>query len=55
MGDINNVYVMVNGDIIGYYNKPQELYNKLKHYKRSGIIHPMTSVVWNIQRSNIIN
>ena len=54
MGNIKNVYVMVNGDIIGYYNKPHELYNKLKHYKRSGIIHPMTSVVWNIQRSNII-
>ena len=54
MGNEDNVYVMVNGDIIGYHQKPNELYTKLKHYKRSGIIHPMTSIVWNIQRSNII-
>ncbi len=45
---------MVNGDIIGYSNEPIELYKTLKHYKRSSIIHPMTSVVWNIQKSNII-
>ena len=54
MGNENNVYVMINGDIIGYHCNPNELYSKLKHYKRSGIIHPMTSIVWNIQRSNII-
>jgi DNA-directed RNA polymerase II subunit RPB2 len=54
MGNENNVYVMINGDIIGYHCNPNELYRKLKHYKRSGIIHPMTSIVWNIQRSNII-
>jgi DNA-directed RNA polymerase II subunit RPB2 len=54
MGNENNVYVMINGDIIGYHCNPNELYCKLKHYKRSGIIHPMTSIVWNIQRSNII-
>ena len=54
MGNSSNVYIMVNGDIIGYYDKPIELYKTLKHYKRSSIIHPMTSVVWNIQKSNII-
>ena len=54
MGNENNVYVMINGDIIGYHCNPNELYRKLKHYKRSGIIHPMTSIVWNIQCSNII-
>ena len=54
MGNENNVYVMINGDIIGYHCNPNELYSKLKHYKRSGIIHPMTSIAWNIQRSNII-
>jgi DNA-directed RNA polymerase beta subunit len=54
MGDCNNIYVIVNGDIIGYHNNPLELFNKLKHCKRSSIIHPMTSIVWNIQKSNII-
>jgi|APGre2960657373_1045057.scaffolds.fasta_scaffold02039_3 DNA-directed RNA polymerase II subunit RPB2 len=54
MGNINNIYVIVNGDIIGYHSNPFELYSKLKHCKRSSIIHPMTSIVWNIQKSNII-
>ena len=54
MGNMDNVYVMVNGDIIGYHVDPATLYNTLRHYKRSGIIHPMTSIVWNIQKSNII-
>ena len=54
MGNCNNIYVIVNGDIIGYHNNPLELFNKLKHCKRSSIIHPMTSIVWNIQKSNII-
>jgi DNA-directed RNA polymerase beta subunit len=49
LGDYNNIYVMVNGDIIGYHNKPNELYTKIKHYKRSGYIYPMTSVIWDIQ------
>ena len=54
MGNMDNVYVMVNGDIVGYHVDPATLYKTLKHYKRSGIIHPMTSIVWNIQKSNII-
>jgi DNA-directed RNA polymerase II subunit RPB2 len=54
MGNEDNVYVMVNGDIIGYYTNPDKLYLTLKHYKRSGIISPMTSIVWNIQKSCII-
>jgi DNA-directed RNA polymerase II subunit RPB2 len=54
MGSEENVYVMVNGDIIGYYTQPDKLYLTLKHYKRSGVIYPMTSIVWNIQKSCII-
>jgi DNA-directed RNA polymerase II subunit RPB2 len=54
MGSEDNVYVMVNGDIIGYYTNPDKLYLTLKHYKRSGVIYPMTSIVWNIQKSCII-
>jgi DNA-directed RNA polymerase beta subunit len=53
MGNQDNVYIMVNGDIMGYFDKPDELYRKLKHYKRSGVIHPMTSIIWNIQKSYI--
>lgn len=53
MGSPDNVYVMVNGDIIGYCKKPNELYNSLKHFKRSGIIHPMTSIIWNIKHRHI--
>jgi DNA-directed RNA polymerase beta subunit len=48
LGNSNNVYIQINGDIIGYHNNPSDLYNKLKHYKRCGIIYPMTSVYWNI-------
>ena len=54
MGSEDNVYIMVNGDIVGYYTNPDKLFSTLKHYKRSGIIYPMTSIVWNIQKSCII-
>ena len=54
MGSEDNVYIMINGDIMGYYTNPDKLYLTLKHYKRSGIIYPMTSIVWNIQKSCII-
>lgn len=48
LGNSNNVFVQINGDIIGYHTNPHDLYTKLKHYKRCGIIYPMTSVYWNI-------
>ena len=48
LGDPNNVYVQINGDIVGFHNNPKELYSKLKHYKRCGIIYPMTAIYWNI-------
>ena len=54
MGNTANVYVQINGDIIGYHSNPVELYKKLKHYKRCGIIYPMTSIVWNILKRGII-
>ena len=53
LGNNNNIYVQINGDIIGYHNDPYYLYNKLKNYKRTGIIYPMTSIVWNIQQHYI--
>ena len=54
LGDKDNVYVQINGDIIGYHTDPLTLYNKLKHYKRCGIIYPMTSILWNIKDKGII-
>lgn len=53
LGDNSNVYIQINGDIIGYHTNPVELYNKLKNYKRCGIIYPMTSIVWNIRHRYI--
>lgn len=49
LGNYDNVYVQINGDIIGYHSNPHELYDKIKHYKKCGIIHPMTSIIWNIK------
>lgn len=54
MGNKDNVYVQINGDIIGYHTDPVELYSKLKHYKRCGLIYPMTSIIWNIKHRTII-
>ena len=54
MGNLSNVYVQINGDIIGYHTNPNELYKTLKHYKRSGIIYPMTCIIWNIMKRAII-
>jgi DNA-directed RNA polymerase beta subunit len=54
MGNPSNVYIQINGDIIGYHTNPNELYTTLKHYKRCGIIYPMTSIIWNIMKKGII-
>jgi len=54
MGKSSNVYIQINGDIIGYHSNPNELYKTLKHYKRCGIIYPMTSIIWNILKRAII-
>jgi DNA-directed RNA polymerase beta subunit len=54
MGSSDNACVQVNGDIIGYHTDPKTLYDKFKHYKRCGIIFPMTSIVWNIKGRIII-
>jgi DNA-directed RNA polymerase beta subunit len=53
IGNKDNVIVQINGDIIGYHKDPLTLYNKLKNFKRSGIIYPMTSIIWNIKESII--
>jgi len=54
MGNNKNAIIQINGDIIGYHSDPVLIYNKLKHYKRCGIIYPMTSILWNIKDNLII-
>ena len=54
LGNSDNVTLHINGDIIGYHCNPVALYTKLKHYKRCGVIYPMTSIVWNIKSRMII-
>lgn len=53
MGNLDNVIVIVNGDVIGYHKDPVSLYRKMKHYKRTAYIYPMTSVVWTIKHRTI--
>lgn len=54
MGNKNNVYIKINGDIVGYHTDPPVLYKILKHYKRCGFIYPMTSIIWNIKERSIV-
>tara|TARA_B110000858_G_scaffold25755_1_gene26647 strand:- start:6186 stop:10874 length:4689 start_codon:yes stop_codon:yes gene_type:complete len=53
IGSDDTVIVQINGHITGYHSDPVYLYNKLKKYKRSGVIYPMTSIIWNIKGSII--
>jgi DNA-directed RNA polymerase II subunit RPB2 len=47
MADKHNVIININGDIIGYHSNPLYIYNKLKQFKRTGIINIHTSIYWN--------
>lgn len=49
----NATKVMVNGDIIGIHDFPVVLYNKLKEYKRGGVINIYTSIGWNVHRNEL--
>lgn len=53
MGADDSVHIMINGDIIGFHTKPEQLYMQLKHLKRYGSIPPTTSIVWDVQKSLI--
>lgn len=53
MGSDNAVRIIINGDIIGYHDKPDEFYYKMRHFKRYGSIPPMTAIIWDIRQSTI--
>ena len=46
--------IIINGDIFAETLQPLEMYKKLKHMKRSGIIHVYTSVAWHVIGLRII-
>lgn len=48
-----NTKIFVNGDLIGVHTEPNIIYDQVKKWKRSGVIHTCTSVVWNIPRKEI--
>ena len=58
VGDNQHIFnratkVYVNGDLVGIHKQPNELVNKIKYFKRKGIVNIYTSVVWNIPRKEI--
>jgi len=47
------VPVSLNGVVLGYTKNPKELYDFLKECKRTFILHPHSSIVWNILDSEL--
>lgn len=44
---LDNVKIMVNGNIIGITDNPDKFTAKLRKYRRNGVIHPETSISYN--------
>ena len=44
----NKTKVLVNGDIVGFVENPNEVFNYMKQMKIKGVINIYTGVVWNI-------
>lgn len=53
MGTGHVVSVIINGDIMGYHDRPAELYAALKHAKRTGTISAYTAIIWDVQKGQI--
>ena len=49
----NNTWILVNGNIIGIHETPNELYDKLIEYKRKAVINIYTSISWDITKNQI--
>jgi len=49
-----NTKIIINGNIIGYHTDPFYLFNKLKQFKRCGIINIYTSIAWYYQENEIV-
>ena len=49
----NLTKVIINGDIYGFHENPDNLYHDLKILKRKGYINVYTSIVWNLYNNEI--
>ena len=49
----NLTKVIINGDIYGFHENPDNLYHDLKILKRKGCINVYTSIVWNLYNNEI--
>lgn len=46
--------VLVNGAVLGYHQHPAKLTAELRRLKHSGVLHPHTSIVWDVQGREVI-
>jgi len=54
LNDISTQTMLVlNGVIIGYTSDPVQVHSKLQTSKRTFVLHPQTSIAWNISENNI--
>jgi DNA-directed RNA polymerase beta subunit len=53
MGGETVAHIMINGDIIGYHERPSDFYTTMKHYKRSGFIPATTAITWDVPNNLI--
>ena len=49
----DNVWVTLNGKIVGIHRSGDDLYSDLVQAKRNGVINPYTSIVWDISNNCI--
>jgi len=47
------IYVFINGSLYGITDTPDIVVNRLRLYRRNGLINPFISVSWNIQENEI--
>lgn len=45
--------VIINGDVVGVHLRPDEMFRRLKSWKRSGVISPHTCVAWHVSRNEL--
>jgi DNA-directed RNA polymerase beta subunit/intein/homing endonuclease len=53
MGSIDNVSIMINGDLVGFHENPKDFYDHMKCLKVTGSIPPKTAIVWDIPKNLI--
>jgi DNA-directed RNA polymerase beta subunit len=53
MGSLGSVSIMINGDIVGFHEQPNDFYEHMKFLKVTGSIPPKTAVVWDIPKNLI--